>query len=117
MADMKDKKEETIHQEEEAVKAEDVTETAETAESAESTETSEAEQAQESAGEKKSFFDKKKDKKTAALEEKLADIRSKDAQNTILKTKEFANWQSLKISASVPRKKSLRCLKWEQRML
>ena len=31
MADMKDKKEETIHQEEEAVKAEDVTETAETA--------------------------------------------------------------------------------------
>ena len=32
MADMKDKKEETIHQEEEAVKAEDVTETAETAE-------------------------------------------------------------------------------------
>ena len=94
MADMKDKKEETIHQEEEAVKAEDVTETAETAESAESTETSEAEQAQESAGEKKSFFDKKKDKKT-----------------------EFANWQSLKTSASVPRKKSLRCLKWEQRML
>ena len=107
MADMKDKKEETIHQEEEAVKAEDVTETAETAESAESTETSEAEQAQESAGEKKSFFDKKKDKKTAALEENWQ----------ILKTKEFANWQSLKISASVPRKKSLRCLKWEQRML
>lgn len=35
VADMKDKKEETIHQEEEAVKAEDVTETAETAESAE----------------------------------------------------------------------------------
>ena len=77
MADMKDKKEETIHQEEEAVKAEDVTETAETAESAESTETSEAEQAQESAGEKKSFFDKKKDKKTAALEEKLADLEDK----------------------------------------
>ena len=77
MADMKDKKEEMIHQEEEAVKAEDVTETAETAESAESTETSEAEQAQESAGEKKSFFDKKKDKKTAALEEKLADLEDK----------------------------------------
>lgn len=80
MADMKDKKEETIHQEEEAVKAEDVTETAETAEtaeSAESTETSEAEQAQESAGEKKPFFDKKKDKKTAALEEKLADLEDK----------------------------------------
>ena len=77
MADMKDMKEETIHQEEEAVKAEDVTETAETAESAESTETSEAEQAQESAGEKKSFFDKKKDKKTAALEEKLADLEDK----------------------------------------
>ena len=77
MADMKDKKEETIHQEEEAVKAEDVTETAETAESAESTETSEAEQAQESAGEKKSFFDKKKDKTTAALEEKLADLEDK----------------------------------------
>lgn len=110
MADMKDKKEETIHQEEEAVKAEDVTETAETAEtaeSAESTETSEAEQAQESAGEKKSFFDKKKDKKTAALEEKLADLEDK----------RVANWQSLKTSASVPRKKSLRCLKWEQRML
>ena len=64
-------------EEEEAVKAEDVTETAETAESAESTETSEAEQAQESAGEKKSFFDKKKDKKTAALEEKLADLEDK----------------------------------------
>ena len=77
MADMKDKKEETIHQEEEAVKAEDVTETAETAESTASTETSEAEQAQESAGEKKSFFDKKKDKKTAALEEKLADLEDK----------------------------------------
>ena len=77
MADMKDKKEETIHQEEEAAKAEDVTETAETAESTASTETSEAEQAQESAGEKKSFFDKKKDKKTAALEEKLADLEDK----------------------------------------
>ena len=106
MADMKDKKEETIHQEEEAVKAEDVTETAETAESAESTETSEAEQAQESAGEKKSFFDKKI---------KRQQPWKKNWQ--ILKTKEFANWQSLKISASVPRKKSLRCLKWEQRML
>lgn len=107
MADMKDKKEETIHQEEEAVKAEDVTETAETAESAESTETSEAEQAQESAGEKKSFFDKKKDKRQQPWKKNWQ----------ILKTKEFANWQSLKTSASVPRKKSLRCLKWEQRML
>ena len=95
MADMKDKKEETIHQEEEAVKAEDVTETAETAESAESTETSEAEQAQESAGEKKSFFDKKKDKRQQPWKKNWQ----------ILKTKEFANWQSLKTSASVPRKK------------
>ena len=90
MADMKDKKEETIHQEEEAVKAEDVTETAETAESAESTETSEAEQAQESAGEKKSFFDKKKDKKTAALEEKLADLEDKRVRQLA----EFENFRN-----------------------
>ena len=106
MADMKDKKEETIHQEEEAVKAEDVTETAETAESAESTETSEAEH------------------KRVPEKRNLSSIRKKIKRQQpwkknwqILKTKEFANWQSLKTSASVPRKKSLRCLKWEQRML
>ena len=107
MADMKDKKEETIHQEEEAVKAEDVTETAETAESTASTETSEAEQAQESAGERNLSSIRKKIKRQQPWEKNWQ----------ILKTKEFANWQSLKTSASVPRKKSLRCLKWEQGML
>ena len=115
MADMKDKKEETIHQEEEAVKAEDVTETAETAK---------LEKGAEQRVRKVRKHRRLSRHKRVPEKRNLSSIRKKIKRQQpwkknwqILKTKEFANWQSLKTSASVPRKKSLRCLKWEQRML